>query len=245
MLSNAEWKAWGKRDPLWGVASHKGRERGSANPWTDDEFYALGQDWTMYERVWRAAGAAPDGTVLEIGCGAGRITQMLVHAFDRVIAVDISPDMIAYAKTRVPDELISWRVGNGDSLPCAGALVDAVFSCQVFQHFPDNAAQLAMFGEIARVLKPGGTFLIDLPMHRFPIGRFAVIARAGYAAYLRIQRAQAFVQRGAMRFGFRPPMRMISYETERLLEDLTALGFTELEILGGARCIFGRKSLTA
>src|SRR5690242_16045210 len=117
MLTDAEWKAWGKRDPLWGVASHKGREKDGANPWTDDEFYALGEDWTrIYERAWRTRGGTFGGTVVEIGCGAGRITQMLAHAFDRVIAVDVSPDIIAYAKARIGGDHISWHVGKGDRL---------------------------------------------------------------------------------------------------------------------------------
>jgi SAM-dependent methyltransferase len=116
------------------------------------------------------------------------------------------------------------KSAKATALPCGDELADAAFSCHVFQHFNDNAAQRAMFGEIARVLKPGGTFLIDLPTHQFPTGRFAAVARSGYAAYLQMQRAKAAVQRHAMRLGFRPPMRMVSYEADRLLAILPRSG---------------------
>jgi len=43
MKSNQEWMQWGKVDPLYAVASWKDRERSGSNPWTDEEFYAIGQ----------------------------------------------------------------------------------------------------------------------------------------------------------------------------------------------------------
>ena len=66
MLTNVEWKAWGKKDPLWGVASWAGRERNGPNPWTDQEFYELGADWLDFERAWRQTVGYEPGTVLEI-----------------------------------------------------------------------------------------------------------------------------------------------------------------------------------
>jgi SAM-dependent methyltransferase len=246
LQSNAEWQAWGKRDPLWGVASWPGREKGGANPWNDEEFYALGLDWSRYDRAWRNASGGTgrsNGTVVEIGCGAGRITGMLALTFQHVIAGDVSPDIIEYARAHVPLENIRWLVTDGDVLPAEDGQVDAVFSCQVFQHFPNNAAQLAMFREISRVLKPGGTFFIHQPMHCFPHGRFAALARTAYAAYLQLQRGYAFVQLNAMRFGGRPPMRIVSYEMDRLLEDLRAIGFADLQVVHSPHtCMYGRRT---
>ena len=46
MKSDKEWVLWGKADPFFAVSSWPGRERGGPNPWTDTDFYALGEsDW--------------------------------------------------------------------------------------------------------------------------------------------------------------------------------------------------------
>lgn len=42
MRSGIEWRAWGKRDPLFGVATQPGREKTGATPWTDEESLATG-----------------------------------------------------------------------------------------------------------------------------------------------------------------------------------------------------------
>lgn len=55
--SDDDWKAWGKRDPLWAVATHPGKERGGSAPWTDDEFYAAGvEEWAALEKIWTRYG---------------------------------------------------------------------------------------------------------------------------------------------------------------------------------------------
>jgi len=250
MRTHAEWQAWAKRDPLWAVASWSGRERDGANPWTDEEFYALGADWLDFDRAWRDSIGHSSRSILEIGCGAGRITRMLADPFSRVIAVDVASDAVLYAQSRVLADNIVWRVGTGDVLPADDASVDSIFSCHVFQHFHDNAAQLHAFKEIRRVLLPGGTFFVHIPLHTFPAGHFSAIAHAGYAAFCQLQRLHAHVQRQLMRVGAKPPMRVVSYEMELLHTHLRTLGFIDVGVSmatigagsGVHPCIYGRRS---
>jgi ubiquinone/menaquinone biosynthesis C-methylase UbiE len=251
MLTNTEWRAWGKKDPLWGVASWTGRERDGLNPWTDEEFYELGADWLDFERVWRQTVGYEPGTVLEIGCGAGRITRMLAGTFAKVIATDVSSDMIEYARSRIKNEKIEWQETDGDILPAADNSLDAVFSCHVFQHFPSNTVQLQMFKEINRVLKPSGTFLVHLPIHVFPTanGRFSILARYGYAVFLRLTKVKAFLKRQVMKFGGKIYMHGVSVEMEKLFADLQSVGFYDIVFLIFAvhtngilhPCVLGRK----
>ena len=251
MKSNAEWRLWGKSDPLYGVASWPGRERGGENPWTDEEFYALGEDWHDFNTVWQRTVGYQAGTVLEIGSGAGRITRMLSSAFDRVIATDVSSGMLEYASKRIPANNISWQISDGDRIPAADCSVDAVFSCHVFQHFPSNLAQLNAFKEVQRVLKTGGTFLVHLSIHVFPQvnGPFSRAARLGYAVFLRLSTARAGIRRLLMRLGYTPYMHGVSYEMQSLFTDLAAIGFTDLAISaimvrtgpGVHCCVSGRK----
>jgi len=97
-------------------------------------------------------------TVVEIGCGLGRITRALASRAAHVVALDVSPAMIAAAQQHNPGlPGVDWRVGDGESLTgVASASADGVFSHVVFQHVPDPAITYAYVAEIGRVLRPGG-----------------------------------------------------------------------------------------
>jgi ubiquinone/menaquinone biosynthesis C-methylase UbiE len=252
LLTNFEWRAWGKQDPLWGVARWAGRDRNGPNPWTDKEFYELGADWLDFQRLWQRTVGYEPGIVLEIGCGAGRITRMLADTFAKVVAVDVSADMAGYAKSRIAAKNTIWLVTDGDILPIADNSIDAIFSCHVFQHFPSNAAQLQIFNEMKRVLKSGGTFLIHLPIHAFPEPnrRYSQIARYGYFAFLHFTKLKGFLKRQLMKFGAKSYMHGISIEMEKLFADLQGLGFEDIAIsiikvrTNGSlhSCVLGRKN---
>jgi len=100
-------------------------------------------------------------TVLEPGCGTGRLTCMLadrVGAEGRILALDISSKMVVAAQKRLADY-------NNVELACAplewiclpGGSVDTVFCHQVFPHFDDRAAAVAL---MSGLLRPGGRFVI-------------------------------------------------------------------------------------
>jgi SAM-dependent methyltransferase len=135
MKSNQEWKEWGKVDPLFAVASWKGRDKHGSNPWTDDEFYALGKsDWEDFLAQWRQYGL-DTRHCSEIGCGAGRLTRWIAETFDRVTALDVSEDQINYARSKIDRPNITFRVTDGVEFPSFSDSVTAVFSAHVFQHF--------------------------------------------------------------------------------------------------------------
>jgi SAM-dependent methyltransferase len=101
---------------------------------------------------------AAGDTVVEIGCGIGRMTRPLATRAETVKAIDVSAEMIALAR-RHNDGLanIEWIVGDGSSLAGVGSgSADACISFVVFQHIPDPEAQLAYVREMGRVLRPGG-----------------------------------------------------------------------------------------
>src|SRR5262245_51633169 len=111
--SNIEWQAWGKWDPLYGVASLEGRNKLGNNPWTNDEFYSYGaQLWSEYRAHWEHYGINSE-SCLEIGCGAGRMTKQLANYFEKVHAVDVSADMIEYARQQINSKNVSFYLTNG------------------------------------------------------------------------------------------------------------------------------------
>ena len=101
---------------------------------------------------------ATGDTIVEIGCGVGRLTRVLADRAKRVVAVDVSAEMLTRAQAENPHLAnVEWLLGDGTSL--AGiddGVADGVFSHVVFQHIPDPAITLGYVDEIGRVLAPGG-----------------------------------------------------------------------------------------
>lgn len=96
--------------------------------------------------------------VLEIGCGIGRLTRGLAARAGEVIALDVSPEMLARARDLNPGlDDVRWLLGDGVSLAGVGdASVDASVSVVVFQHIPDPEITLGYVRELGRVLRSGG-----------------------------------------------------------------------------------------
>ena len=95
-----------------------------------------------------------DETVLDAGCGSGRVTSLLAERLPRgrVIAVDASPQMVARAREELGPEadvreadLSALRLDDGEQ-------VDAVFSNAVFHWVPDHDA---LFAALAAAMRPG------------------------------------------------------------------------------------------
>jgi SAM-dependent methyltransferase len=96
--------------------------------------------------------------VVEIGCGVGRLTRALATRVARVIALDVSEEMLRLARENNPGlDNVEWVHGDGRSLAgVPDGVADACLSHVVFQHIPDPEVTLGYVREIGRVLQPGG-----------------------------------------------------------------------------------------
>lgn len=110
---------------------------------------------------------SPDMTVLEIGCGIGRLLKPLARRFRTVYGVDISPEMVRLAKERLKDSKnVKVWVNNGwDLRPIRTQQADLVVSYIVFGHIPEVAIVRSYIEEAFRVLKPGGLFEFQVSGH--------------------------------------------------------------------------------
>jgi ubiquinone/menaquinone biosynthesis C-methylase UbiE len=137
----------------------------SRNKWSDDAFFHSGQveieDIVLKHTDEICAGRkAAEMRVLEIGCGAGRMTQSLGQIFGSVDAVDISSEMIAQARSALSGRgNIQFHVNNGVDLSMfAGDSFDFALSAIVFQHIPRKAIVENYIRETARVLRRQSLF---------------------------------------------------------------------------------------
>jgi trans-aconitate 2-methyltransferase len=99
-----------------------------------------------------------DETVLDAGCGSGRVTELLLERLPRgrVIALDGSPSMIEAARARLARNGDQVRFVVADlarPLPIARSSVDAILSTATFHWIADHDR---LFRHLAAVLRPGG-----------------------------------------------------------------------------------------
>jgi len=110
------------------------------------------------------AGISAGDTVLDLGSGAGNdvfVARAVTGDAGRVIGVDMVPDMVERAKenaAKLGAENVEFHLGEIEALPVAADEVNVVVSNCVLNLVPDKEAA---FGEIYRVLKPGGHFCIS------------------------------------------------------------------------------------
>ncbi len=102
------------------------------------------------------SGSMPE--ILEIGAGTGAMLHTLAERGCRVSGVELRQDLMDEARRWYPDLPIQ-RVAGTD-LPFPDGSFDVVISLDVFEHIPDSDAHLR---EVARVLRPGGSYLLQTP----------------------------------------------------------------------------------
>jgi ubiquinone/menaquinone biosynthesis C-methylase UbiE len=103
----------------------------------------------------------PDGTALDIGCGAGREAIFLAKCGFRVIAVDISTKALDIARRRASDAgvEVDWRQGSFFELPIEDEAVDFINDRGAL-HLVPEADRPRFAGEVNRVLKSGGSVFL-------------------------------------------------------------------------------------
>lgn len=111
----------------------------------------------------RLGGRCEGQKVLEIGCGRGVGTEIILERFGagEVHAFDLDPEMIDIARRRLAkygQEKLRISVGDAEKIDAADSSYDAVFDFGIIHHIPEWQNSVK---EVARVLKPGGKFYFE------------------------------------------------------------------------------------
>ncbi len=128
--------------------------------------YDLIADWYASERVDRTGVSEAlalvktlpfRARVLDIGCGNGLpITEAIVAADAQVVGIDSAPEMLARFRLNLPATPVVRGVAQ--TLPFADATFDGAVAWGVMFHLP-QAEEVNVIASVARILKPGGSFL--------------------------------------------------------------------------------------
>jgi SAM-dependent methyltransferase len=153
-----DWNERARENARYYVATGK-------DDWTDDEFVRSGElalDGQILNDLPNICqGRDPKQMrIIEIGCGAGRVTRALAGLFGEVHAVDVSTEMIEQARRFLKDRPnVRLYANNGkdlDVLPPGP--YDFAFSTIVFQHIPSREVIYNYVREVHRLLRPGALF---------------------------------------------------------------------------------------
>ena len=153
-----DWDARARENAFHYIASAK-------EEWRVEEFFGGGEK-SAQEAIFDDLETIRQGRepgqmrVLEIGCGAERMTRALARVFGEVYGVDVSGEMIAQARQLLSGcENVHLFQNNGTDLSVLRDVrFDFAFSYIVFQHVPDRAIIENYVHEVYRLLRPGGLF---------------------------------------------------------------------------------------
>ena len=102
----------------------------------------------------RAAGKIDERRVLDVGCGTGRMTDVLASNGADVVGLDLDAAMLTVAARRTPAPLI---LGDAAALPIRDASFDLTVAMTLCEFVADVGA---VFAELGRVTRPGGRFVV-------------------------------------------------------------------------------------
>jgi SAM-dependent methyltransferase len=113
----------------------------------------------------------PGGSMLDVGCGAGREAIGFARSGYRVVAIDIAPAMIDAARRNAHAQglAIDFRVQSATDLEEPPASHDGAFFSGSFQHVPGTALRIDTLRRIGRALRPGGVLILSVS-YREPLG---------------------------------------------------------------------------
>jgi ubiquinone/menaquinone biosynthesis C-methylase UbiE len=128
-----------------------------------DRWAAEGREEGMEDRHWHTAKHVlarmpieAGDAVLDLGTGSGYACRALrERGVGRAYGLDGAPEMAHSARSHTDDGSVGFVVGAFGALPFADGSLDHVFSMEAFYYASDPDAALR---EVARVLRPGGTF---------------------------------------------------------------------------------------
>lgn len=166
MSTDRDWERWGGSDPYFGVCSDETFRADSMSAESRAVFFASGEAHVsrILRDIERIAGAEFSlASVLDFGCGVGRLVIPFARRAGRVVGVDISPSMIAEAKRNCSAAQVAGIefVESDDGLSRIHGTFDLVHSYIVLQHIPSTRGRNILHALADRVA-PEGVLVVQI-----------------------------------------------------------------------------------
>jgi SAM-dependent methyltransferase len=161
-----QWDELARLNARYSIISTPEFEAGEAS--SLEAFWASGREELDRILAMVTLGDTSTRTAVEIGCGIGRMTHALAARFARVVALDVSPEMIHRARDLGAGLAnVEFVVGSGSDLSgVPDASADFVLAWFVLQHIPRTRDALRYVSEAGRVLRAGGTAFLHMRTSR-------------------------------------------------------------------------------
>lgn len=176
------WEELAEVDPLWAILSNANLQHGR---WDVDDFFLTGETEiaAVMETMKRLNFHVNQESVLDFGCGVGRLTRAFASRFQTCYGVDISERMIENARRLNEafqnchfclNTVDNLRIFPDDSF-------DMIYTNLVLQHVPRREIVTSYIKDFIRILNPGGLLVFQLPSH-IPLRRRVQPRRRLYTA---------------------------------------------------------------
>jgi SAM-dependent methyltransferase len=222
------WEEWGKRDPYFGVITDPKFRR---SQWSDEarkEFFNSGQ-WHVESvlqtiRKYIDSKFAPK-SILDFGCGVGRLLLPFAAVAENVVGVDVSHSMLEEARKNCElYEVANVRLlSSDDELTELTGTYNLVHSVIVFQHIP-NARGRQILHRLLAHIAPGGVGALHILYSK------AIYAEAFGAAPTLASSGSAKAQPVAQLPGADPEMQMNPYNMNEVLFVLQKSGVMQIHV---------------
>jgi ubiquinone/menaquinone biosynthesis C-methylase UbiE len=180
---------------------------------------------------------------VDVGGGYGRLSRILAKYADKVTLAEPSQQQLDMAKIYLKDSPnVDRKLLQAADLKIPAGSADLVMVVRVLHHLPDPGAE---FKEVARVLKPGGTFILEFANDAHFLNRIRYGIRGKRVPKMPVDiRSQESKQTGEVAFVNHHPKTIIKMLTDAGLEVETALSGSNLRS-PRLKKVFGKRPLLA
>ncbi len=168
----ADWEAKARENPLLAIMTTPEMAEAPAEAFSGElleEFFARGRK--LFDQHLRPLLAdAPEGPVVEYGCGAGRIMKAVIDSGRPCAGIDISPTMLERCSELLPEAQALYLLSAEGRCAAPDGLAALVYSYSVLQHISTLGAYVTALDEMCRILASGGRMAIQVNSEDFKEG---------------------------------------------------------------------------
>ena len=166
MSTDEAWEEWGRRDAYFGMITDNKYRRSQMTEESRREFFQSGEVHVRYliDTIHRHIDPEfKPKSILDFGCGVGRLLVPFAAIAEQVVGLDVSPSMLVEAKRNCDERQLQnvTLMASDDELSALTDVFDLIHSYIVFQHIPARRG-LAIVSRLIERLCPGGIGAIHL-----------------------------------------------------------------------------------